>query len=219
MLDRAKKKKPTKRRLHDPQRTRQRLLQAAFREVYRSGFRGAGIDTILAATGVTKGALYYHFGSKKALGYAIVEEAIAAPLRDKWLRPFHSGMDPIETLIGIVQATSLRLEVVRAGCPLNNLAQEMSPLDERFRKRLAKVFDEWQEGTAAALRRGQSEGTVRRDLNPDETASFLIAMYEGYVLLAKNAQDVNVWKVGIRNIVGWLRSLRPPGKPRGVTVR
>ena len=92
-------------------------------------------------------------------------------------------------------------------------------MDERFRKSLAKVFDEWQEGTAAALRRGQSEGTVRRDLNPDETASFLIAMYEGYVLLAKNAQDVNVWKVGIRNIVGWLRSLRPPGQSRGVRAR
>jgi hypothetical protein len=36
-------------------------------------------------------------------------------------------------------------------------------------------------------------------------------MHEGYVMLTKNAQDVNVWKVGIRNIVGWLRSLRRPG--------
>ena len=43
------------------------LVQAAFREVHKSGFENAGLDTILAATGVTKGALYYHFGSKKAL--------------------------------------------------------------------------------------------------------------------------------------------------------
>jgi TetR/AcrR family transcriptional regulator, transcriptional repressor for nem operon len=81
------------------------------------------------------------------------------------LRPFHRGTDPVDTLIGIVQATSLRLEVVRAGCPLNNLAQEMSLRDERFRKHLAKVFYEWQEGTATALRKGQSEGRVRRDLD------------------------------------------------------
>jgi TetR/AcrR family transcriptional regulator, transcriptional repressor for nem operon len=33
-------------------------------------------------------------------------------------------------------------------------------------------------------------------------------MVEGYEVLAKNAQDVNVWKVGLRNIVGWLNSLR-----------
>jgi hypothetical protein len=62
--------------------------------------------------------------------------------------------------------------------------------------------------TSKAWQRGQSEGTVRRYLDAQETASFLIAMYEGYVMLAKNAQEVNVWKVGIRNIVGWLHSLR-----------
>jgi hypothetical protein len=32
-----------------------------------------------------------------------------------------------------------------------------------------------------------------------------------YTLLAKDAQDAKVWNVGIRNIVGWLRSLRAPG--------
>jgi AcrR family transcriptional regulator len=46
----------------DPERTRKLLLQAAFREVYKSGLQSTGLDTILvAATGVTKGALYYHF--------------------------------------------------------------------------------------------------------------------------------------------------------------
>lgn len=199
-----------KRRLRDPERTRQRLLQSAFREVYRSGFQGAGLDTILAATGVTKGALYYHFGSKEALGYAIVEEIVAALPREKWLRPLQEGTDPIDALIGIVQATSVRPKDVQGGCPLANLAQEMSPLDEQFRKRLERIFNGWQEGIAAALRRGQSQGTVRRDLVPEETASFLIAMYEGYVVLAKNAQDAKVLEVGIRNIVGWLRSLRLP---------
>ena len=208
------KTRSRKRRLRDPQRTRERLLQAAFQEVYRSGFQGAGLDTILAATGVTKGALYYHFGSKEALGYAIVEEIVAALPRDKWLRPLQQGQDPIDALIDIVQATSVRPKDVQGGCPLVNLAQEMSPLDKQFRKRLERIFSGWQEGIATALRRGQSQGTVRRDLVPEETASFLIAMYEGYVLLAKNAQDPKVWNVGIRNIVGWLRTLRAPGHPR-----
>ena len=194
----------------DPERTRELLLQAAFREVYRSGFQSAGLDTILASTGVTKGALYYHFDSKEALGYAIVEEVIALDLRAKWLRPLQSGKDPFNTLIGIVQGESVRPEDVRGGCPLNNLAQEMSPLDEGFRKRLAKVFDAWREGIATALREGQTHGTVRRDVEPTEAAGLLIAMLEGYVSLAKNAQDAKVMKAGIRNIVDWLRSLRPP---------
>jgi AcrR family transcriptional regulator len=201
-------------RSRDPERTRERLLQAGFREVYRSGFQSASIDTILAATNVTKGALYYHFDSKDDLGYAIVEEIIAKLPHDNWLRPLQRGRNPIDALIGIVQATSVRPEDVKGGCPLVNLAQEMSALDEQFRKRLEIIFKAWQEGIATALRRGQSQGTVRRDLVPEETAGFLIAMYEGYVLLAKNAQDAKVWNVGIRNIVGWLKSLRAPRQLR-----
>jgi TetR/AcrR family transcriptional repressor of nem operon len=210
----CKKAKLRATRLRDPERTRERLLQAASRAVYRSGFQSASLDAILAATGVSKGALYYHFDSKEALGYAIVEEIIAPNLRGKWLRPLQRGKDPIHTLIGIVQGESVRPEDVRGGCPLNNLAQEMSPLDEGFRKRLALVFHAWQEGVAAALREGQTRGRVRRDAEPAGAAGFLIAMLEGYVSLAKNAQDSKVMKAGIRNIVDWLRSLRPPGNRR-----
>ena len=204
----------TKRRLRDPERTRERLLQAAFREIHKSGFQGAGIDTILAATNVTKGALYHHFDSKEALGYAIVEEIITKIVHDRWLHPLLSDGQPIDILIGIVQRTPVQPKDVRAGCPLLNLATEMSPLDEQFRKRLERIFLAWQEGVATLLRKGQAQGTVRRDLNPDEAASFLIAMIEGYASLAKNAQDAKVWEVGFRNIVGWLKSLREPRQSR-----
>jgi TetR/AcrR family transcriptional regulator, transcriptional repressor for nem operon len=211
-----KSRRDRKRKLRDPQRTRERLLQAAFQEVYRYGFQSAGIDTILAATNVTKGALYYHFESKEALGYAIVEEIVAALTRDRWMLPLERSKDkdPIDALIGVVRAIPHRPRDVKGGCPLVNLTQEMSQLDEQFRKRLESIFHAWKEGIAQTLRRGQSEGTVRRDLIPEETASFLIAMVEGYEVLAKNAQDVKVWNIGIRNIAGWLKSLRPPGNRR-----
>jgi AcrR family transcriptional regulator len=214
-------RKNTKRRvprLRNPERTRERLLQSAFREVYRYGFQGAGIDTILAATNVTKGALYYHFESKEALGYAIIEEIIAEITRHRWVLPLQRSKDknPVDALIGIVQAIPARPKDVRSGCPLVNLAQEMSQLDEQFRKRLERIFHTWQEEIAIALRRGQSQGMVRHDLVPEETASFLIALVEGYEVLAKNAQDAKVWNMGIRNIVRWLGSLRAPGNRKRV---
>ena len=209
MLVAHKRLKPGAARSRDAQQTRERLLQAAFREVYKVGYQNAGIDTILAATNVTKGALYYHFESKEALGHAIIEEIVAVITRDRWMLPLErsNDKDPIDALIGIVQAMPARPKDVRNGCPLVNLAQEMSRLDEQFRKRLERIFRDFQEAIAGALRRGQSLGTVRRDLVPEETASFLIAMVEGYEVLAKNAQDTKVWNAGIRNIEGWLRSL------------
>jgi hypothetical protein len=39
-------------------------------------------------------------------------------------------------------------------------------------------------------------------------------MVEGWGSLAKNAQDAKVMNAGIRNIAGWLRSLRVPGNRR-----
>jgi TetR/AcrR family transcriptional regulator, transcriptional repressor for nem operon len=212
MLAGAKKTKRRTAGLRNPKRTRERLLQAAFREVYRSGFQSAGLNAILADARVTKGALYHHFGNKEALGYAIVEEIIGPDNRSQWLRPLRKCKDPIDALIGIVEGLPVRPEVVRGGCPLINLAQEMSPLDAGFRKRLATIFRNWQDGVAAALLDGQKHGRVRCDLQPAQAAGFLIAMVEGYGSLAKNAQDPEVMKTGIRNIVGWLRSLRAPGQ-------
>jgi TetR/AcrR family transcriptional regulator, transcriptional repressor for nem operon len=201
-------------RVRDPKRTRERLLQAAYQEVYKSGFQSASLDTILAAAGVTKGALYHHFDGKEALGYAIVEEIIASDVRRQWLRPLQRGKNPVDALIGIVQGISVRPEDVRGGCRLNNLNQEMSPLDAGFRKRTATLFRAWQEGIADALREGQIYGKVRREIEPADVAGFLIAMVEGYSSLAKNAQDAKVMKAGIKNIVDWLETLRSPGNRR-----
>ena len=214
----AVRKNPNRRaaRLRDPERTRERLLQAASREIYRSGFQSAGLDTILASAGVTKGALYYHFKSKEALGYAVVEEIIAPDVYSKWVRPLQRVKDPIEALIGAVQRIPVQPEDVRGGCQLNNLAQEMSPLDAGFRKRMALIFDAWREAVASTLRDGQAQGSVRRDVKPAEAAGLLIAMVEGYASLAKNAQDPKVMKAGIRNIVDWVRSLCPSGNHKQV---
>ena len=61
---------------------------------------------ILAAAGVTKGALYHHFDNKEALGYAVVDEIIATMTHEKWVLPLQSARNPIDTLIDIIQSTS-----------------------------------------------------------------------------------------------------------------
>src|SRR6204780_5002757 len=128
MLSAPKKLQRKSAKGRDPEGTRQRLLQAAFREIYRYGFQSAGLDAILAAPNVTKGALYYHFESKEALGYAIIEEVVANFPRDRWLLPLERSKDkdPIDVLIGIVRAIPARPKDLKGGCPLVNLAQEMS---------------------------------------------------------------------------------------------
>jgi TetR/AcrR family transcriptional repressor of nem operon len=201
--------KPPPKSRRNPERTRERLLQAAFDEVHRSGFRGTDLDSILGVAGVTKGALYHHFDNKEALGYAVVDEVIAGSMLNKWLLPLRNAEDPIVALAGLVESEPMTPNDIALGCPLNNLSQEMSPLDEGFRKRLAKVFDDWHGGIAAALREGQKRGLVRGDLQPSDAAWFFIAAYEGYVSLAKTSRDQKVWKVGKKMLKRYLASLRP----------
>src|SRR6202050_5676516 len=209
---RSRRRRTTSR---DPERTRELLLQAAFQEIYRSGYRSADLDAILAAAGVTRGALYYHFDNKEALGYAVVDEIIASNLHQKWVQPLRNAEDPLDVLVRIVQSESLKREDVQRGCPLLNLSQEMSGLDEGFRKRTARVYKDWHDAMAEALREGQKRRVVRTDINANETATFLMAAWEGYAVLAKNAQDARMLKSGQRKLSHYLESLRPaPGLPR-----
>lgn len=194
----------------DPARTREALLQAAFGEMHRAGFRGADLETMLGRAGVTKGAMYHHFENKEALGYAVVDEVIAGITREKWLLPLEQADDPVEALVRIIRSTSLQPEHIAFGCPLNNLSQEMSPLDEGFREKTRKVFDLWRDAIAGALRRGRARGMIRKDVDPDDAATFLLAAYEGHMSLGKCYQDPKALKAGMKMLVQYLHTLRPP---------
>ena len=194
----------------NPERTRERLLQAAFQEIFKSGFRGTDLDTILRTAGVTKGAMYHHFENKEALGYAVLDEIIANMGQEKWGWPLKNAVNPIDTLIAIIRSTSLKPSDVRFGCALNNLSQEMAPLDEGFRKRTAKMFRGWQISIANALRDGKKRGMVRADVNPEEMGSFLVATYEGYISLAKSDQDPATLVAGEKAMIKFLETLRAP---------
>ena len=192
----------------DPARTRERLLRAAFQEMHLAGFRSADVNAILAAAGVTKGALYHHFDNKEALGYAVADEIIASNLHRKWVAPLRNAENPINVLVRIIQSESLKRDDVQRGCPLLNLSQEMSGLDEGFRRRTARLYKDWHDAMAEALREGQKRQVVRSDINANETATFLIAAWEGYVVLGKNSQDPRMMKSGQKSVIRHLESLR-----------
>jgi AcrR family transcriptional regulator len=168
------------------------------------------LDAILAGAGVTKGALYHHFDNKEALGYAVVDEIIATNLHRKWVRPLRNAEDPIDVLVRIIQSESLKRVDIQRGCPLLNLSQEMSGIDEGFRRRTASVYKDWHDAVEEALREGQKRKVVRSDINASETATFLMAAWEGYVVLGKNSQDPRMMELGQRSVTSHIESLRPP---------
>jgi AcrR family transcriptional regulator len=215
----------TRRRTRQPDVTRDKLLHAAFDEIYRRGFQAASLDTILANAGLTKGALYHHFPDKNSLGYAVVDEVINGLLLKRWgvLEPLTG--DPVTALQRILRLRSAGLtdREVELGCPLNNLAQEMSPLDQRFRRAISATFDTWTDAVTRALQRGQAEGSVRADVDAPKVGAFVVASIEGSFGLAKSARSASMLRSNLEVLQSFLEGLRPapkagrkpPSKPGG----
>ena len=199
--------------------TRELLLAAAAREIHVHGFQAASLSRILAKTGVTKGALYHHFPSKRLLGYAVVDECYAPALRKRWVDPLsEADVDSLQTLIEIIRDTARGMSRadVLLGCPVNNLAQEMSPVDEGFRMRIEALFDEWRIATGAALRRAQERGSIAPGVDARASAAFIVASLEGCVGMAKNGQSKELLLMCGGGLITYLQSLQnDPERPKG----
>lgn len=194
----------------DAAATRTRLLDVAFAEIYEHGYQGLRVDTLLAKAGLTKGAFYHHFPSKSALGLAVVDELLAGLADLVWGQHLAQYDDPIEGIeacaqfaLGLLGPRSTTL-----GCPINNLAQEMSGLDPAFQKRLAAVFEGIINNISAALARGKTHGLVRADVDCDAAATFILAAVEGSIGLAKGTRSEETLARSMEEARRYLASLR-----------
>jgi len=195
-----------------PENTRRKILEAAFDEFYRNGFQGSSLNRIVEEAGATKGALFHHFEGKNDLGYAVVREVIHPRLTARWSDPLAQTTDPIMEVKRLfrqcLKHESGDGQLVN-GCPLNNLAQEMSPLDEKFRQIMEQIYVTWRQALEAAFARGIKAGTVRKDVSPRKVAAFIVAAQTGIVGTAKNAQSEELMTQSSQAFFDYLDSLRP----------
>ena len=194
----------------DPVKTRERLLWAAFNQVHRHGFQATSLEEILRDTEVTKGALYHHFPNKKALGLAVIDEVIAPTLAGFWIEPILNAADPITVLQQTIESAgqSMTLEDLKLGCPLNNLAQEMSSTDDDFRQSLEVIYEYWRNAYSEALDYGKQHKSVAAHIDSHVVAASLVASLEGCIGMSKNAQDLDVLRDCGRGLLDYLETLR-----------
>lgn len=194
----------------NPENTRLKIINAAFHEVHKNGYQGMRVDQVLKNTNLKKGALYHHFSGKQALGYAILEERIQKRITELWIEPLKSFSNPLEAIHNLYEELDnvWSDEYFTLGCPLNNLAQEMSPIDEGFRQRIEKFFQYWKKAIAEALKKGQQQGIVDTSVDTDDCAIFILAALEGALGMTKNHQDKEVYYSCGREIKRYLDSLK-----------
>ncbi len=171
--------------------TREKILRVAYDEMYEHGFQGLRIDAVLKKTQLAKGALYHYFPTKLALGYAVVDEVVIATFHEMWGERLGTSNNPLIAMKDFFNHKCLEFQSGECanGCPLTNLIQEMSTLDDGFQQRLRGVMLHIVEVVAATLRQGQTDGSVNPEIDASKMAMFLLSSYQGVMSTAKCLQS------------------------------
>jgi TetR/AcrR family transcriptional regulator, transcriptional repressor for nem operon len=170
--------------------SRARLVNAAARLFVIEGYRGVGVNEICAAAGVQKGSFYHFFPSKADLATAAVDklEADLCELLDEAEAAAAGPIEKLRASAAVVDGIQRRLEqsVGRVvGCPIGNLATELSAVDGPAAARTAAVLRRWEARVAEHFRAAAAARLLRPGSDPAELARALIATMQGMVLLAK----------------------------------
>jgi len=175
--------------------TRDQILDAAARLIHLQGYHCTTLDDVLRESGVGKGNFYYYFKSKEELGYAIIDRVMHGFII-RTLEPVFedTGADPIIQIHAFLDRAleNQRQRNCVGGCPIGNLASELSDVHEGFRQRLAMIFDVWRSTLTQALARFRATGQAPADFDPSAVAQFLVAALEGAILLTKVTKDIAI---------------------------
>jgi AcrR family transcriptional regulator len=187
--------------------TRERIVEAARDLFFRQGYVATGVAQILKASNANSGSLYYFFPSKDDLLVAVLEE-YQALLEPRVLKPaFERVADPIERLFAVLEGYRLLLEATNfeLGCPIGNLALEVSNSQPAARRLIIKNFRAW----CDAIRRLIEDAADRlpRDVEPAGLATHVLATMEGSVMLARAYRSFEPFDQAINQLKDYIRRL------------
>ena len=165
--------------------TRDRIVEAAQRLFFHHGYECTSLAQIRKLARVNSGSLHYFFPSKEDLLAAVLEK-YKAMFWLQVLEPAYQDMsDPIEQIFAILNGYRklLRAMDFQLGCPIGNLALEVSNNHPKIRHLIAENFEVW---------RGEIEDLIDEasdrfpaKTKPTPLARFVIATMEGAVMLAR----------------------------------
>ena len=184
----------------DPQ-TRNRLLCSAVQIFERKGYSAASVREIAEMAGVTKPALYYHFGSKEGLLVTILNEAA---------REFANTISRAVARAGTARERLMALcddvfSLFEENIPLLRVAHAvfLGPVD------IAPAFDvsnferPWREALQRVVEDGQASGEIR-PMPSIEVAFALMGLVETCVERQMHPGFDPVGRDGLRKIVSLL---------------
>jgi TetR/AcrR family transcriptional repressor of nem operon len=167
--------------------TRQRLLETAFQLFHEQGYHATGVATILREAGVNPGSMYHFFSSKDDLLLKVLEFALGY-LEPMVMEPVEAeAADPIERVFALLDQYRARIGAneCRMGCPIGNLALEVSDGNPQARELIHRNFENWAGRVEGWL--NEAGAALPGDLDRTRLARFVLTVMEGGLMQARAA--------------------------------
>jgi TetR/AcrR family transcriptional regulator, transcriptional repressor for nem operon len=167
-----------------------KLLEVAFQLFHEQGYNATGVATILREAGVNPGSMYHFVESKDELLLKVLEFALGY-LEPMVMAPVEATTpDPIERVFALLDQYRNRLHSndCRMGCPIGNLALEVSDGHPEARALIHRNFENWAgrvEGWLVA-----AGDRLPADLDRRKLARFVLTVMEGGLMQARAAGNL-----------------------------
>lgn len=165
----------------------------------RDGYGGTNMRTVMHAAGTTSGALNHHFPTKKDLGRAVLDERVTRAVEDTWVRTVRSARTAVDGVVAVFSGVAAELDGKQRieGCPVNNLAIELSLLDDDFRRSIDRVFETWRREIAEKAKMDRAAGNSLA-IDANDWAMLAVAQFSGAMAMAKASQSTRPLKESAR---------------------
>lgn len=197
--------------------TRDKLVETARRLFHEKGYQATGIAEILREAEVNSGSLYYFFPSKEDLLVAVLE-LYRELLRPRIIDPaFERVSDPLERIFAVLDGYRRQLIAsgCTQGCPIGNLALEMSDRHPRVRELVAENFVAWRAVIQACL--DDLSNRLPRETDTAQLAAFVLTVMEGGVMQSRVHASLEPYESAVQTLRDYFDRLLADGTtwPRG----
>ena len=169
--------------------TRKNLIDSAFSEIYSKGYQGASLTAILKNAKVHKGSMYHFFESKKDMALVCIKEKIYERFVQRYSLILALEKGYLEAFIDGIKDTTQR--DFNKGCPIANIVQEMSNIDEDFKVLMEEIYQSFRKNIKDILDISIQKNEMK-ECDTTKLALYIASTLEGAILSAKatgNIQD------------------------------
>ena len=172
------------------EQTREVIIQRAARLFNEQGYYGASLSDIMRATGLEKGGIYNHFGSKEELALEAFDYSVGL-VNQRIRSAILSQPNTYNRLVAIIEAFSRTATdpVLPGGCPIMNTIIEADDTQPALKKRAHIELDRLFESIRYTLKIGVERGEMRPGVDGQKLASLIIASVEGGIMLSQLYRD------------------------------